>query len=246
MSACFLYRHFDGKDRLLYVGVSLNVIKRSIQHRSYTHWYSKIRRMEMKPFKTREEALAAEQEAILRENPLYNLQHPSPEEQEEEETVSRMEASRTNLFEMLDVGDDKKSNSQNRGPRTENRADDPNFCRRRDSAEGRRYRDLVFAYVNDLGGLKRIPETMMGVLRELARIRVKAEQLGADGEEVDVSEMCTLSSTILRLSLRLGFNRVEGRLPMTGGHFPRTARPHCPQSACRNKFEEFGGDAWAI
>jgi len=81
------------------------------------------------------------------------------------------------------------------------------------SAEGRRYRDLVNAYIDALGGIKHIPETLMGVLRELARLRVKAEQLGANGEAVSITEMCQLASTILRLSLRLGFSRREPEQP---------------------------------
>jgi hypothetical protein len=76
------------------------------------------------------------------------------------------------------------------------------------SAKGRRYRDLVSAYIQDLGGIDLVSESKLGVLRELARIRVEAEQLGANGADISVAERCTMSSTILRLSVRLGFERV--------------------------------------
>jgi hypothetical protein len=45
------------------------------------------------------------------------------------------------------------------------------------------------------------------VLRQLAQVTVKAEQLGASmakGEKVNTAELCTLASTIMRLSVRLG------------------------------------------
>jgi hypothetical protein len=76
------------------------------------------------------------------------------------------------------------------------------------SGAGRRYRDLVNIYLEQLGGAKQVHEPKLGVLRQLAQITVKAEQLGAamaKGEKVNTAELCTLASTVLRLSMRLGF-----------------------------------------
>jgi hypothetical protein len=75
------------------------------------------------------------------------------------------------------------------------------------SGAGRRYRDLVNIYIEQLGGSKQVHEPKLGVLRQLAQITVKAEQLGAcmaQGEKVNTAELCTLASTIMRLSVRLG------------------------------------------
>jgi hypothetical protein len=68
-----LYRHFDGDGRLLYVGVSLNVVNRLAQHRSGSRWYNDIKRVDVEPFETREQALNAECKAISEEHPVYNL-----------------------------------------------------------------------------------------------------------------------------------------------------------------------------
>jgi excinuclease UvrABC nuclease subunit len=71
----YLYRHFDGSNRLLYVGVSLSAFQRLGQHRNHAHWFEQIKRVEMEQFATRQEALDAERVAIERERPLFNIQH---------------------------------------------------------------------------------------------------------------------------------------------------------------------------
>jgi hypothetical protein len=67
-----LYRHFNKEGRLLYVGVSLTAIKRLVEHRNGCAWYRQIARIEVEWFDTRDEALAAEAEAIRTEKPRYN------------------------------------------------------------------------------------------------------------------------------------------------------------------------------
>jgi hypothetical protein len=42
-----LYRHFDKDGNLLYVGVSLNAIERTISHRDKSPWYQDIARIEI-------------------------------------------------------------------------------------------------------------------------------------------------------------------------------------------------------
>jgi predicted DNA-binding transcriptional regulator AlpA len=69
-----LYRHFNKEGRLLYVGVSLTAIKRLVEHRNGCAWYRQIARIEVEWFDTRDEALAAEAEAIRTEKPRHNSQ----------------------------------------------------------------------------------------------------------------------------------------------------------------------------
>jgi hypothetical protein len=87
------------------------------------------------------------------------------------------------------------------------------------STTNRRFRDLVNAYVDDLGGIAHVGESKLGVLRALAWTRVQAEQLAAkmiNGEEVDTGELCVLASTVLRLSVRVGLERREPRAGAPG------------------------------
>jgi hypothetical protein len=74
----------------------------------------------------------------------------------------------------------------------------------------RRFRDLVNAFIVDMGGLENCSEIKLGLLRRLAAATVQAEQLEArmiNGEAVDVPTLCTLASTTVRLSQRLGLER---------------------------------------
>jgi len=68
-----LYRHFDKRGRLLYVGVSKNAIARIRGHKNAS-WYSKISNVTIEHFEHRVDALAAEQEAIHAESPIHNKQ----------------------------------------------------------------------------------------------------------------------------------------------------------------------------
>ena len=80
------------------------------------------------------------------------------------------------------------------------------------SATARRFRDLVNAFVADMGGLDRCSEIKLGLLRRLAAATVQAELLEArmvNGEEIDISQLCTLASTTVRLSQRLGLERKQ-------------------------------------
>jgi|TARA_R100001530_G_scaffold45811_4_gene34467 excinuclease UvrABC nuclease subunit len=68
-----LYRHFDGDGELLYVGVSLNAVNRLSQHKVGSGWAGEIKRVDIDHYPTREEALEAETNAIVDENPLHNI-----------------------------------------------------------------------------------------------------------------------------------------------------------------------------
>lgn len=70
-----LYRYFDESDTLLYVGVSISAIGRMAQHRVGSHWFSRVRRVLVENFPTREAALEAERVAIRDERPECNVIH---------------------------------------------------------------------------------------------------------------------------------------------------------------------------
>jgi hypothetical protein len=80
------------------------------------------------------------------------------------------------------------------------------------SSAARRFRDLVSAFVADMGGLDQCSEVKLGLLRRLAATTVCSELVEArlvnGGAPINVSELCALASTSLRLSSRLGLERV--------------------------------------
>jgi hypothetical protein len=75
MRATDLYRHFNAKGELLYVGVSIRTLVRLGQHRENSCWYGEISDCKIEHFDTREAALAAEKAAIENEQPRYNVHH---------------------------------------------------------------------------------------------------------------------------------------------------------------------------
>jgi hypothetical protein len=79
------------------------------------------------------------------------------------------------------------------------------------TSAARRFRDLVGAYIVDMGGADQCSDIKLGLLRRLAAVTVQAEVLEAkmiNGEHVDIGILCTLASTTVRLSQRLGFERI--------------------------------------
>jgi hypothetical protein len=78
------------------------------------------------------------------------------------------------------------------------------------SFPARRFRDLVNAFVADMGGLDRCSQIKLGLVRRLAATTVQAEMLEArmvNGEAIDIATLCTLASTTVRISQRLGLER---------------------------------------
>jgi hypothetical protein len=78
------------------------------------------------------------------------------------------------------------------------------------SSAARRFRDLVSRFVVDMGGFDQCSEIKLGLLRRLAATTVQSELLEAqmvNGEPVDIATLCTLASTSMRLSVRLGLER---------------------------------------
>lgn len=69
---CCLYRHFDDRDILLYVGISQTPTTRLEQHRNTSRWAFWLSRVELEWFKDRGSARRAELAAIAAERPVFN------------------------------------------------------------------------------------------------------------------------------------------------------------------------------
>jgi transcriptional regulator with GAF, ATPase, and Fis domain len=72
-AATTLYRHFDWRGRLLYVGISYDALRRANEHFKDKSWAKDVARFEVQHFGSREAAVAAEKAAIACERPLYNV-----------------------------------------------------------------------------------------------------------------------------------------------------------------------------
>jgi hypothetical protein len=73
--ACYLYRHYHPDGDLLYVGISLEPLRRQVRHTKSAGWRNMICQIVIEPFATREQALAAEKLAIRSEFPRFNAAH---------------------------------------------------------------------------------------------------------------------------------------------------------------------------
>jgi hypothetical protein len=78
------------------------------------------------------------------------------------------------------------------------------------SVVARRYKDIASAILADQGGVERCSESRQQLIRRFAAAAVLAEQMEsrlANGKEIDVQEHATLSSTLVRLAVRIGIDR---------------------------------------
>lgn len=73
----WLYRIYDGPKgkRLLYIGVTNSLPRRISQHLRDKWWFPDDGRITFEMYDDRASVLAAEERAIRREKPLYNVQH---------------------------------------------------------------------------------------------------------------------------------------------------------------------------
>lgn len=76
-----LYRHYNSSDELLYVGISLSALQRLGQHAEHSAWFGSISRVTIEHYETRQLALDAEREAVIRERPLHNVHHKKSAEE---------------------------------------------------------------------------------------------------------------------------------------------------------------------
>jgi hypothetical protein len=72
---CYLYRQYGPTGDLLYVGVSLEPLRRQMAHFKIANWRAAIFRIVIEPFESREAALEAERQAIREEYPKFNGTH---------------------------------------------------------------------------------------------------------------------------------------------------------------------------
>jgi hypothetical protein len=75
----------------------------------------------------------------------------------------------------------------------------------------RRYKDIAQAIFIDQGGVELCSESHQQLIRRFAAAAVLAEQMEsklARGEEIDVQQHALLCSSLVRLSSRIGINRV--------------------------------------
>jgi hypothetical protein len=75
----------------------------------------------------------------------------------------------------------------------------------------RRYKDIAGQIIADCGGLDRLSESRLQLIRRFAAAACLAEQMEArlaSGKEINVSEHSLLCSTLTRLVQRIGINRV--------------------------------------
>ncbi len=100
-----LYRHFDEEGELLYIGISLNSIHRLVQHRHSSAWFNEIRKVTIEQHESREKALDAEHEAIIREEPKYNIRKRYPKLKPKLKGLARVMASRKEIADKLTIFD---------------------------------------------------------------------------------------------------------------------------------------------
>ena len=76
----YLYRHFDKEGNLLYVGISVNPLNRLCNHKTQSRWYDQIKTVTIDDVGPNR-ALAEKKEidAILSEEPKYNIFHNDPD-----------------------------------------------------------------------------------------------------------------------------------------------------------------------
>jgi predicted GIY-YIG superfamily endonuclease len=73
----YLYRHYDASGCLLYVGISIDPLKRQYQHFKTANWRALIQKITIETFASREAACEAEATAIRDEKPKLQCSSPS-------------------------------------------------------------------------------------------------------------------------------------------------------------------------
>lgn len=68
-----LYRLYDKRGKLLYIGISLDAAARLSNHRLERGWWQQVASVRLEQHRTRDAVLAAEKAAIRAERPRYNV-----------------------------------------------------------------------------------------------------------------------------------------------------------------------------
>jgi excinuclease UvrABC nuclease subunit len=70
-----VYRCFDARGVLLYIGSSVNVARRCQLHKSHSLWWPQVRGVVVTTFRTMQEARRSERRSIFTEQPTHNVQN---------------------------------------------------------------------------------------------------------------------------------------------------------------------------
>jgi len=105
-----LYRHFNARGKLLYVGISVKPLDRLLSHVSGSAWVSEIVRIEISWCADRTEAMLAEADAIKSERPLWNQVH-SPAHVVNDVRLAKKQAAAAHLAEPKKRGPTKSGNA---------------------------------------------------------------------------------------------------------------------------------------
>ena len=70
-----IYRHFDKSGKLLYVGRSCNLGMRHAEHQINSRWFSLVTTIKIQRLESIKLAIEAEEKAIKKESPAFNLLH---------------------------------------------------------------------------------------------------------------------------------------------------------------------------
>lgn len=96
-----VYRHFDSEGTLLYVGWSLNSLRRLADHMKKSYWRHEIATVTIQRFETPSLAMAAEAAAIRDERPIYNQMIPDPKAASLRKVTERDEAFKQRVSEKV-------------------------------------------------------------------------------------------------------------------------------------------------
>lgn len=98
------------------------------------------------------------------------------------------------------------------------------------SVVARRYHDLVAQLVADAGGAERLSEVRAQLIRRFAALAVQAEAMEAQlasGQPIDLGEHALVSSTLVRISTRLGIERRAREItPRLQDYLANRAKPN--------------------
>lgn len=110
----------------------------------------------------------------------------------------------------------------------------------------KRFRDIASAILIDQGGVDRCSESRKQLIRRFAAAAVLAEQVEAklaNGEDIDIQQHATLSSTLVRLAQRIGIERVAKDVELNLGDFMRMASM-IPATGSAGAFDDDKAGMW--
>jgi hypothetical protein len=99
------------------------------------------------------------------------------------------------------------------------------------SLVARRYRDIMSAIASDQGGVDRLSEARLQLIRRFAAAACLAEQLEARlarGEQIDIQDHALLVSTMVRIAQRIGIDRVPRDLAPSLTEYLKQGGPFDP------------------